>query len=258
MKLRKLTYGFCLLVLISSCSRKMTEPVAEERLYVVEVDERNYRINNRVGGEVEEINQLIAPYKAELDKTMNEVIGNTPFELIKNRPNGSLNNWTADLLLDVANANYDKKIDFAVQNYGGVRINSLAKGNILVSSIFELMPFDNKISILELDGNTVIKLFATIVEQGGWPISRGIQLTVGKDGMMKYATIDGEQIDEAEKYRVTMPDYIANGNGGCEFLVGKKKEDLELMIRDGMISYLKSIYGTDKLQPSLEKRIINE
>lgn len=258
MILRKLTYAFCLLVLISSCSRKMTDPVVEERLYVVEVDERNYRINSRVAGEVEEINQLIAPYKAELDKTMNEVIGNTSFELIKNKPNGSLNNWIADLLLDMANANYEKTIDFAVQNYGGVRINSLAKGNILVSNIFELMPFDNKISILELDGKTVNELFATIVEQGGWPISRGVQITVGKDGLMKYATINGVQIDEDEKYLATMPDYIANGNGGCEFLVGKKKEDLELLIRDGMITYLKSIYGTDKLQPSLEKRIINE
>lgn len=248
---------FTLLFLIG-CSKKTADVVEREVLYVVEVDERNYRINGRDSEELEDINQLIAPYKAELDKTMDEVIGQTPFELIKNRPNGSLNNWTADLLLDLVNVYYDIEVDFAVQNLGGVRINSLAKGDILVRNIFELMPFDNKVSILELDGHTVNQLFATILGQGGWPVSRGVRIYADKDGSLNHATINGDLVAENKKYLVAMPDYIANGNSDCEFLIGNKKDDMDLLIRDGMISYLKSIKGTDKLQPSLEKRIINE
>jgi 2',3'-cyclic-nucleotide 2'-phosphodiesterase (5'-nucleotidase family) len=230
----------------------------EEKLYVVEVDERNYRLDDRISEEVSEINDLISPYKAELDKTMDEVLGYTSFELIKNRPNGSLNNWVADLTLGMVNANFDKKIDFALQNYGGMRISSLAKGDILVRNIFELMPFDNKVSILELDGKTVNQLFAIILEQGGWPVSSGVKIMAGEDGLLKYATINGEPIDDGKSYLVTMPDYIANGNSGCEFLLGQKRNDLELLIREGMITYLRSIKGTDLLRPTLENRIINE
>jgi 2',3'-cyclic-nucleotide 2'-phosphodiesterase (5'-nucleotidase family) len=256
MKIKNLLFGFFLLAI--SCSPKSTLDLQQETLFVVEVDERNERIDQRVKEEDPSINELIAPYKEELDKTMGEVIASTPFELVKSRPNGSLNNWVADLVLELTNANYDRKIDFAIQNYGGVRVSSIGQGDILIRTIYELMPFDNKVSILELDGKVVDQLFSTIAEQGGWPISKEVKLYLTAENTYDRATIQGREIDPDRKYLVSMPDYIANGNGGCDFLKDQDREDLELLIRDGMIQFLKSDQEDGKLQATLEKRIINE
>ncbi len=43
---------------------------------------------------------MIRPYKLELDKTMNEVIGYCDEELTKGKPSSNLTNWFADVLLD--------------------------------------------------------------------------------------------------------------------------------------------------------------
>ena len=120
MNIRNLLFGLVLFVI--SCSPKSAQDLQKETLFVVEVDERNHRIDRRVKDEDPSINELIAPYKKELDKTMGEVIASTPFELIKSRPNGSLNNWVADLMLGLTKENYSGDIDFGVLKYGGGRV----------------------------------------------------------------------------------------------------------------------------------------
>ena len=50
-------------------------------------------------------------------------------------------------------------VDFVVLNYGGLRIQSMAAGPITMSKVYELMPFDNTLVVVDLLGSELNDLF---------------------------------------------------------------------------------------------------
>src|SRR3989337_3174923 len=65
--------------------------------------------------EDENINTIIAPYKLQLDAVMNEVLAELPLELTKQKPESTLGNLVADIIVERLEKNgYD--VDFAVVN----------------------------------------------------------------------------------------------------------------------------------------------
>lgn len=180
------------------------------------------------------ITKLIAPYKIELDKVMNQVIGETAIDLKKERPESTLGNWMADAIHRKAEEKLGEPIDFAIQNYGGIRIPEIKKGAITRGKIYELMPFDNKILILYLNKAEVEELIQHIVDARGWPVSYGIkinQLTAEDITVL----INDEPLVKGKIYKVALPDYIANGGSRSYFLKDKKRTDLQYFIRDALI-----------------------
>ncbi|MBK9566193.1 MAG: 5'-nucleotidase C-terminal domain-containing protein [Saprospiraceae bacterium] len=99
---------------------------------------------------------LIEPYKLQLDKTMIDVISINEEELVKGKPSSTLTNWFTDILLDETQNYYNGLIHFAIQNYGGIRVPFLAKGNVTVGSVYELMPFDNIMYIVVMKGDKIL------------------------------------------------------------------------------------------------------
>ena len=89
------------------------------------------------------INIFIEPYRTSIESEMNEIISFTESDLIKNKPVGNLGNFVTDLCLSYAEA------DICIMNNGGLR-SSINKGNITVGMIYELMPFENELVIVEL------------------------------------------------------------------------------------------------------------
>lgn len=180
------------------------------------------------------ITALITPYKIELDKVMNEVIGNTAIDLKKERPESTLGNWMADAIHRKAVDQLGESIDFAIQNYGGIRIPVIKKGAITRGKIFELMPFDNKILVLYLNKSEVEELIQHIVAARGWPVSYGIKINqLTKEDIT--ILINNKPLTEGEIYKVALPDYIANGGSQSYFLKDKKRKDLQYFIRDALI-----------------------
>ena len=83
------------------------------------------------------ISDMIQPYKEVMDEEMDVVIGTCAKTLEKGRPESTMGNWVADLIVEQTNARYDKTIDFAIQNQGGLRITSLGAGDVTVGKIYE-------------------------------------------------------------------------------------------------------------------------
>jgi len=185
-----------------------------------------------------EIEKIIEPYKVQVTAQMEEVIGTLDQKLTKRRPNSNLGNWFADALKDEASLLYKTEVDFALQNYGGIRIPALSAGEITVGEIFELMPFDNKLLILECDGATVKKLTDRIAAKGGWPISEGLSFTMVEQSS-KDVKIHGQPLDLNATYIAAIPDYIANGGDNCDFLLDMKRYDTEKYVRDVIIEHLR-------------------
>ncbi len=180
------------------------------------------------------ITELIAPYKIELDKVMNQVIGETAIDLKKERPESTLGNWMADAIHRKAEEKLGTPIDFALQNYGGIRIPEIKKGAITRGKIYELMPFDNKILVLFLNKSEVEELVQHIVEARGWPVSYGIKINKLTEEDIT-VLINDKPLAEGKIYKVALPDYIANGGSRSYFLKDKKREDLQYFIRDALI-----------------------
>ena len=228
---RFLFVAFFAVLLLSACKPKqMVQHLADADVSYLRLSE----------GEAldAEIEAFIAPYRAKMAKEMDVVVGTIDQELKKQRPNSNMGNWFTDLLEDSAKETFpDTKIDFAVQNYGGLRLGSIPAGDITAGKIFELMPFDNTLVCLELDAKTIQQLVDRIAEYGGWPISRSLAFTI-RDSAAVDIKIKNEALNPNIKYQVVMPDYIANGGDNCHFLKDKKRQDSGVVIRQVLIKYL--------------------
>lgn len=190
---------------------------------------------------------MIAPYKTQLDAKMNEVIGQSEKELVKALPESTLGNWTSDAILEQCNKIYpDNPLDFAFVNYGGIRIPSIPEGDITVGKVFELMPFDNMMVVLEIKGDIVQQLFENVAGRGGWPMSSGIRCTITEDGKLKDLSIGGEPLDVNKTYRLGMSDYIANGGDQCDFFKGIDQIETGVLFRDAFIRQIKEMNAAGK------------
>jgi 2',3'-cyclic-nucleotide 2'-phosphodiesterase (5'-nucleotidase family) len=183
------------------------------------------------------IAKMIAPYKQKLDAQMNEVIGEAENTLTKELPDGTLGNFVADACLLYAQNN-NAKADFSVLNSGGVRIPNIQQGPITIGKIYELMPFDNLIEVVELDGYACKELFAWIVKWKGAPVS-GIELTLA-NGEAINVKINGEPFNESKTYFVATTDYVANGGDGATMFAKSKRNSSNYKLRDAIIDYVKN------------------
>ena len=168
------------------------------------------------------IDQIIEPYAKQLDSVMNQVIGFCPTFIEKQKPSSALGNMMSDAVLYTSKkAGYS--VDFCILNYGGIR-STLDSGLITLGEIYELMPFENQITILKIPSDIAQELQNHIINKGGEPMSEGFQ---------------NLQNPDKPYYHVAINDYMANGGDGYQFLAkAVHRWDTNIKIRDGLIDYI--------------------
>lgn len=164
-----------------------------------------------------EMHSVISNYKNNLDRKMDIIIGTTARELPKGKPESLLGNFIADILYNYGREITTGKVDFAVTNYGGLRIPQLPAGEVTRGRIFSLMPFDNYVVVLEIPGTVVRQFCNHIATYGGWPISRSVNFTIAGEKAINI-TIKGDPLVDEKIYQVATNNYIANGGDDCFFL----------------------------------------
>ena len=168
-----------------------------------------------------------------------------------------MGNWAADAVLDQCNLAYKEPIDFAVVNYGGIRIPSLPKGDITTGKIFELMPFDNMMVVLEVNGKIVQQLFELIAQKGGWPVSKGVECSFSQEGKLNSVTINGNPIDNNKTYTIGLTDYVANGGDNCSFFKEQTQHNTGILFRDAFLQQVKSLTEKGKnINANIEERMV--
>ena len=201
---------------------------------------------------------IIAPYKASMEAEMEEVIAYSDQALSKAQPEGLLNNFISDLVLKMAGRYYtENKIDFVLLNNGGLR-SSLPKGEIKVRNVYELMPFENKISIMIISGNNAAALFDYVAREGGMPVS-GITMGIKEDKAVNIS-VQSQAFDPSRNYIVATNDYLADGGDKMSFFNNPiERIDLPVLIRNAIIEYLKELTTQGvTVNASLDKRIYYE
>lgn len=220
-----------LLLVFFSCKTKQIN-------HLVDVD-GSYHYFNKEDKEIDQrIEAMILPYRTELAKEMDVVLIQNEKALKKDRPNCNLGQWIADMIKEHTNEE-GYKIDFAVQNQGGLRVNEVGTGPLTVGNIFEVMPFENMVVVLETDGSVLQQFCSHIAESGGWPISDGLSFKITPEATATDILINGNPLDLSKNYRYAVPDYIANGGSDCAFFKGIEQETTGRLIRDLMLEITK-------------------
>ena len=153
--------------------------------------------------------EFLKPYKHQVDSVMGPVVGQSARYMTAKRPEGTLSNLLADILV-WAGKDYGEQPDFGLYNMGGVRAD-LPKGLVTYGDVLDVAPFENRISFVTLKGDVVLDLFRQIAKTGGEGMSHGVRMVITKDGQLVSATIHGQEVDPQKDYRVTTIDYLLGG-----------------------------------------------
>lgn len=218
-----------MILLIASCGRTWHEATH---------DYAGYSIQSTLPAD-SLLEAYLAPYRQELALTMDDTIAEVGHTLTLKRPESTLGNFMADLLADEAERITGEPVDLALQNYGGVRRNSLHAGPMRMGMIYEIMPFDNQLVVLELDARGLHTLIQHIAKLGGWPVSKGVRFQI-QAGIAQAILVNNRPIQEGQTYRVALTDYIANGGDQCGFLTTYPVTDTGILVRDAIIHYCRA------------------
>ena len=215
-KLSQYTIVLIALLLLQSCASVW---------HVSDVDTKNFSINAKRAKADPKIDELISPYKLQLDDKMNEVLVDNTEIMYKKKPNSALGNWMADAVVRQGKVIYKDDIDFGILNHGGIRIPNLPAGPITVGKVYELMPFDNTLVILHTKGEIVQLLAERILDYGGWPVSS--EFRIERSGKSVKVFINDAPLDMDKEYHYAIADYVANVAISVHFLRIKKGINLE-------------------------------
>jgi 2',3'-cyclic-nucleotide 2'-phosphodiesterase (5'-nucleotidase family) len=185
--------------------------------------------------------RLIKPYSDSLNKTMGEVISFSEKHMSKGFPEGLLGNFLTDLIFNYIKSTLHLQADFCLQNNGGFRAD-IPAGPVTVKNVYEIMPFDNELVILELNPATMDKLLRYISTGEAVSVS-GIKIIIHKNSKNE-AFINGQPIDSTKSYLMATSDYLANGGSNMIFLKScKKASEPKIRIRDIEIAAMKEKYA---------------
>ena len=173
-----------------------------------------------------EVKEILAGYQAELDAQMEVVIGQCAADIPWSSPlvrtkESPLGNLAADALRAHCDA------DIAIQNGGGIRAG-LNGGDVTVGDIFAMLPFDNKVTLVEVTGQTVWDALENGVAgypetNGKFPQVSGLKYTFdgakpAGERLVSVTMADGSALELDKWYTLACNDFMCGGGDGYTML----------------------------------------
>lgn len=186
----------------------------------------------------EAILAFLKPYSDSIKLQMETRLGETKSDLTRTLPESSLGNIIAESLRDCASTILKTNVDIGIVNLGGLRTD-VSAGDITVGTVYELMPFENKMIILTVTGQELQSILNDLAEIGGEPIS-GARFKI-VNNVAKDIIVTGQPIDFNKTYTIATSDYLSNGGGSIKSLwtITNTKET-NFLIRDIIVEYIKN------------------
>ena len=222
----------------------------------------NYNYNNVdysridiIGPENSSVNNIINIYKDSIDSKLDNVIGfskglYTKDDFSKTKFNSSLGNLVADIIFRQADSifykSFGNNIDFVLQNHGGIR-SSLLEGEIKLTDVYKILPFENEIVVLEITKEIFDEMVLFLSnEKFPHPIS-GFSIINNK------AIIDTDRSSK-DKFFLATNDYLLSGGDNMFFLEKNSNVyHLGYPLRDAFIDYIKN---EDNIESKVDNRFI--
>jgi 2',3'-cyclic-nucleotide 2'-phosphodiesterase (5'-nucleotidase family) len=200
------------------------------------------------------VEKMLGAYSPKV-RELSTVLGTLKGELRKGGVGaGSLGNFVTDGLLAEARKKLGKSVVLAVTNAGGLRKTTMSEGDLRMSDIWELLPFENALVQFDLTGDQLLKLLNQVLSHRDAQSGARIVYRVGADNKSEMVTasllINGreEEIVPQTIYTIVTIDYLwkrqsttPSAEEGNYSVLGnaKKIAPLGLTMRDALIQYVK-------------------
>lgn len=193
------------------------------------------------------VEKLIAPYSVKV-RDLNTVIARLEGDLKKSGVgSGPLGNFVSDGMRARAKAKLGKPVVLAVMNSGGLRKNDIAAGALRATDIWELLPFENALVAIDLNGAQLLKLFQIVPRDA----QSGARIHFKWNDQNRAEFISGKLIDENGKeqdvdpdqiYTIVTIDYLVQLGSGSYAILQEAKSvtPLDMTLRDAILDYVKA------------------
>ncbi len=201
---------------------------------------------------------VIAPYRAKV-LALNNVIGTLDRDAEKRGlGGGEIGNFVADAIRVEASKMLKRPIVLAVTNNGGLRKNRVTAGEIRVSDIYELLPFENALVTVDLTGEQLTRLFQTLVAARDAQSGAVVTYRTKDDTKTEFASAELIQPSKKRRtqnttniktvrikpnavYTIVTSDYLVNRGGDYAMLKeGVNVRPLNLTLRDAVLDYVRA------------------
>ncbi len=189
----------------------------------------------------------ISTFRDSVSVKMNRVIGRSDVALTLSVPESPMSNFVADLMLNDSQPMAERlglpKTDIAVVNIKGLR-TQLPAGELTVGNIYQLMPFENEVVLVELSGNEVIELFEHMASMGGDGIA-GATFTI-RNGKVEDAKVGNVAVEPGKRYCIATSDYMANGGDKYYVFLNSKQMILGVTLRSMILNHIETLTSEGK------------
>ena len=184
-------------------------------------------------------------WNTDLEPIMNEKIGVASATFSHNTDEDQttpLGEFVCKLMAEKAG------VDIAIQNGGGLR-RDIPAGDITMGLMYEVMPFDNTLTVAELTGSDLRKNIDNgLMPEGsragsfsGLIVEFDLDKPAG-ERILKMTLSDGRPVKMDQVYKVVSNDFLVDtaGADGYDFSNAVRTTNLQIPIRDAMVDYIKA------------------
>ncbi|MGQ0722534.1 MAG: bifunctional metallophosphatase/5'-nucleotidase [Candidatus Eiseniibacteriota bacterium] len=165
-----------------------------------------------------DVRRFVQDEVAKAEAGMDRVIGQASAEFTRGDNDTPMGNAVCDAMVEESGA------DFAFTNLGGIRAE-LAAGPVTPRDVFEVLPFGNKLVVIEIPGTVLREIIeARIAEtRHGLHIGGGrvvFNMTRPDWDRVTRLEVGGKPWDPNATYRVATSDFLMQGNSDLTMLPG--------------------------------------
>jgi len=191
---------------------------------------------------------------------LKKVIGHSAglYPNLRTQPDLPLGNLVADVFRDYGSRYFKAPMDFAVTNYGGIRV-PMPAGAVTLEDISSMFPFKNYLCHVRMKGSALTQLLEQLAGTKAFQAVSGCQVQV-KDHKLVSALVGGQPIDPERIYNVTTIDFLLDG--GDQLNIGALAEQVTLshvLLKDVMLAYVEAMEAAGQLiEAASDGRVIME
>lgn len=195
------------------------------------------------------VEKTIAPYTEKV-RALTVVIGTLENELQTGGIGANtMGSFVVDALFSQAKVKTGRAPAVAITNAGGLRKKIIAPGELRVSDIFELLPFENTLIELDLTGSQLLTLLQRVITARDPQAGARIEFRWNEQNRPEFMAAklidaDGRErnIDPKATYTILIIDYLLQLKSGNYAILQEAKNvtPLNLTIRDAVIDYVKA------------------